>query len=339
MLVPIWSHMITTSYLGSLIGTDDNGRPFSEVWVKTHDGLYMAATWDHHPLAIADTASLTSLAKLHASFGRNVRPWCVVKGLDPEAEGRLAAQMAVAAAAGNLTHDAVIIIDLEPYYHGGDTPQFWRSDLFNDGPDRARRYLDAFVANGGQTAWIAGDVRQAHLAAVSYDAWAAHPAVSLHTPQTYYTIFHGRNGEPNLDTPLSLAKADIDAANAILAGYGVEAGRIGHILPAEGNPDVLLGAYDYCHSLGQQRPSLWQRVNITPANCDRLMAATDPWAAPAVEAPPPERSKVGREIRIVPGTFDGGVTLAVEWGDTDDERPVTILIPPLRGKVRLVRDS
>ena len=138
MKIPIWSHMVTTSYLGSLIGPADDPQPFSEVWPKTHDGLYMAAAWDNHPLAIADAASLTRLAAGHAAAGRNVRPWCVVKGLSPEAEGRLAAEMALAAAAANLTRDPVIIIDLEPWYHGGETPQFWRSDLFSDGPDRAR---------------------------------------------------------------------------------------------------------------------------------------------------------------------------------------------------------
>lgn len=336
MLAPIWSHMITTSYLQSEIGPNDDGRPFSEVWPKTHDGLYMASTWDQHPLAIADAASLTRLARMHAAAGRNVRPWCVVKGLDPEAEGALAAQMALAASEGNLTHDAVIIIDLEPYYHGGKTPQFWRSDLFSDGADRARRLLDAFLANGGQTAWIAGDVRQAHLAPVSYDAWASHPAVSLHTPQTYYTIFDG-----NPDTPVERARMHIDRANALLAGMGVEPGRIGHILPAEGNAGVLGGAIGYCYSLGQLKPSLWQRVNIPATTCDSLLAAADPWAGAASEPvqPKPEKPRVGRETRIEPLTFDGGANVHVEWGDADDERVITISIPPISGKVRLVRDS
>lgn len=289
MRFPMWSHMVVTSYLESLIGPDDGPQPFSEVWPKTHDGLYVAATWDRyinpatkvrepHPLAIDGPAKLTTIARMHAAEGRNVRPWCVVSGLDPEAEGRLAAQMASAAAAGNLTGDLVIIIDLEPYYHGGTTPQFWRSDLFRDGRDRARRFLDTYAAEAGpgSTAWIAGDVRKDHLAAVTYDAWATHPVVSLHTPQTYYTIFDG-----NPATSLERAKMHIDRANDILAGFGVEPGRIGHILPAEGDPSVLVGAFGYCRDLGQQRPSLWQRVNITPEVVAALAAAPDPWGEPA----------------------------------------------------------
>lgn len=284
MLFPIWSHMVTSSYLKSLIGPDDAGRPFSEVWPKTHDGLYMASTWDHHALAIADGASLTRLAQGHAAAGRNVRPWCVVSGQDPEAEGALAGEMALAAAAGNLTRDAVIIIDLEPYYHGGTTPQFWRSDTFSDGADRARRFLNAFRAKAGpnSTAWVAGDVRKAHLAAVSYEAWAAHPAVSLHTPQVYYTIF---DGSP--DTSLDRAKYHIDNAASLLAGFGVEQGRIGTILPAEGDPGVLMGAFEHCHDVGQQKPSVWQRVNLPGASSDRLAGAKDPWATVPIPVPVP----------------------------------------------------
>jgi len=333
MLVPIWSHMVVTSYLESLIGPDDNGRPFSEVWPKTHDGLYMAATWDRHPLAIDGPEMLTNIAKMHAAAGRNVRPWCVVSGLDPEAEGRLAAQMAVAAAAANLTHDRVIIIDLEPYYHGGTTPQFWRSDLFRDGPDRVRRFLDAYAAEAGPgaTAWVAGDVRSPHLGAVSYETWAAHPVVSLHTPQTYYTIF---DGNPN--TSLDRAKMHIDRANELLAGLGVEPGRIGHILPAEGDPGVLIGAYGYCHELGQQKPSLWQRVNITLQAVEALAAAPDPWGAPPAPEPvPPVNQGVGREVRILavgPAAIQAAGEPVIEYTERDDERTITI---PVAGEVRM----
>jgi hypothetical protein len=319
--VPIWSHQITTSYLESEIGPDDAGRPFSEVWVKTHDGLYMQSTWDHHPLAVKDAASLTRLAQGHAAAGRNVRPWCVVKGLDPEAEGRLAAEMALAAAAGNLTRDAVIIIDLEPHYHGGPgNPQFWRSDLFNDGADRARRLLNAFQQHAGpnSSAWIAGDVRQGHLEAVSYETWARHPAVSLHTPQTYYTIFDG-----NANTSLDRARMHIDRADALLARYGVQPASIGHILPAEGDPEVLIGAYGYCHSRGQQKPSIWQRVNLTETNARRLAAAADPWHLPP--KPVPEEPAI-LSTRIEPI----GVP-RVDWTDDADVRLITM-------KVRLVHD-
>jgi len=321
---PIWSHQITTSYLESEIGPDDAGRPFSEVWVKTHDGLYMQSTWDHHPLAVSDAASLVRLARGHAAAGRNVRPWCVVKGIEPEAEGRLAAEMAIAAADANLTQDAVIVIDLEPYYHGGPgNPQFWRSDLFNDGADRARRLLDSFLQHGGKTAWVAGDVRAGHLDAVSYAAWTSHPAVSMHTPQTYYTIFDAHMLGP--ETPLDRAKMHIDRANAILAGLGVKPARIGHILPAEGNPDVLIGAFEYCHDIGQQKPSVWQRVNITEENVGRMAGAADPWqtTTPPPIGPPP----IGRETRIEP------IGMAVvDWTEKDDERLIT-------QRVRIVRDD
>jgi hypothetical protein len=324
MNVPIWSHQITTSYLESEIGPDDAGRPFSEVWVKTHDGLYMQSTWDHHPLAVSDAQSLKRLARGHAAAGRNVRPWCVVKGLQPEEEGRLAAEMAIAAAEVNLTQDAVIMIDLEPYYHGGPgNPQFWRSDLFNDGADRARRLLNSFLEHGGKTAWIAGDVRAGHLDAVSYGAWAAHGAVSLHTPQTYYTIFDAHMQGP--ETPVERARMHIDRANTILASFGVRDSRIAHILPAEGNPDVLLDAFKYCHSLGQQKPSVWQRVNLTETNADRLNGADDPWHEDT--PPPPVDTTVGRETRIEPIGMP-----VVDWTEKDDERLISM-------RVRIVRDS
>lgn len=358
MLVSIWSHMLVTSYLGSLIGPDDGPRPFCEVWPKTHDGLYVASTWDRwanpqtgvrepHPLAIDGPEKLTQIAKMHAAAGRNVRPWCVVKGLDPEEEGRLGARMAVAAAAGNLTHDRVLIIDLEPYYHGGEgNPQFWRSDLFTDGPDRVRRFLEAYAAEAGpgSTVWVAGDVRQAHLAAVSYETWARHPVVSLHTPQTYYTIF---DGDPN--TSLDRAKMHIDRANAILAGFGVEPGRIGHILPAEGDPTVLVGAFGYCHELRQQKPSIWQRVNITDEACSVLAAAADPWAEgatttppPSSEGAPPANQGVGRETRLIPvgpAVLQASGDPVVEYTDADDERLITVPVSgTVRMRTRIVRD-
>ena len=338
MLVPIWSHQISTSYLGAAIGPSDDGRPFSEIWPKTHDGMNLMSTWDvEHRWAISGPDALADFARYQADNGRNVRPWCVVKGNQPEAEGRLAAEMAQAAASANLTRDAVIIIDLEPYYHGGaGNPQFWRSDLWPaESADRARRLLDAFADAGGQTAWIAGDVRSAHLAVVSYETWARHPVVSVHSPQTYFSIFDG-----DLNTSIERARMHIDRANNILAGYGVEPGRIGHILPAEGNPDVLVEAYGYCHSLGQLKPSIWQRVNITPGVVSALASAADPWhAAP----PPPPRTSVGRETRIEPIKVEAvaeGVRVFVDWGEVDEERFVRMFVPvEVTAKVRLVRDD
>lgn len=294
--IPIWVHQIDSSYVQAEIGIPDEGRPFSEIWPKTHDGQTMMSRWDSHPLAISGPQALANMAEAQAAARRNLRPWCVVSGLDPVAEGRLCAQMAVAAASHNLTGDRVIIIDLEPWYAGGKlpngqwNPQFWRSDVFSDGPARARLLLDTFqqAAGPGSTAWIAGDVREQHLAAVSYDAWASHPVVSLHTPQTYYTIF-----DANPNTPLERAIMWMDEASGLLNSMGVESGRIGHILPTEGNPAVFLGAYAHAHDQGEQRPSGWQRINITEALCEALKGAADPWAtaapSPPVQGPNEER--------------------------------------------------
>lgn len=274
MGINLWAHQVQTSYLQARIGVDDNRYPaIAEIWEKTTDGLRWMSTFDRHPRAISGLSVVAQRAREHREAGRVWRPWAVVAGRTSSndttdqhaiAEGKLLAAIAKSADA-----DAVIL-DVEPYYHGGAVPQFWRGDL-GANARTVRALLDAFAgAAPGREVWVSLDARSAHFAPINFEAWRDHPTVTRFLPQTYWTDFT----RPRVPTTGDAVGA-INNANAQLAARGVPARRVYHVLPGDSPTDVLRDAIAHLRQAGNPAPSVWQRLNITPQNLTAIAGLPD----------------------------------------------------------------
>ncbi|MBF6561238.1 MAG: hypothetical protein IVW56_13200 [Candidatus Binataceae bacterium] len=74
------------------------------VMVKTHDGLDWMSTFDRDPSAVSGVPQVRALASFFEGRGVPFHAWCVVKGVDPLLEARMAADV-LAAGARSLTLD------------------------------------------------------------------------------------------------------------------------------------------------------------------------------------------------------------------------------------------
>lgn len=299
MKIAVWLHQFDNGYPG-LVGSDDSQLPFSAVYGKTNDGTRWQSTWDRHGVAIGEAADVTRAERdIYAPQGIEYVPWGVIAGRSEAgsvagSEGTLAGQIAKAAAGPG--ERATYIVDLEPSYHGGATPQFWRDDL-GAGPAEVSEFIGQFMRNGGQEIWIAPDARDPHLSPVAFEAWWAADIVTRVLPQVYYTDF----SKPRTATAAD-AKAAIDTAVATLEAHGVrQRVNIHPILPADSEPGVLVGAIRYCHEIGCGGVSIWQRGNMGIEVAQAIAAMEDPWAAPepAVEAPKVDIAAIRREAEAM----------------------------------------
>jgi hypothetical protein len=274
MKIAVWEWQFSKDYPGA-IGGDDAALPIAEVWGKTNDGLTYQGRFDDHPAEISGIAAVLKAERdIYGKQGIEYVPWGVVHGKMPgvpdqaRREGELAG--AIAKAAAGPGEPARYIVDLEPYYHGGDTPQFWRNDLGAGAAD-VKAFLAAFVAAGGQEIWVAPDARTPHLEPVAFATWAASPVVKMIAPQVYFTDFK----KP--------AKVALDAALFALAAYRVGPEKVHPVFPGDADPAALLESVAYAHERGCAGFSVWRRGSIRADSLKALGALADPWEA----APPP----------------------------------------------------
>lgn len=280
MLLDVWVHRVTTSYLRSPLGADDGPLPLREVWEKCCDGLDWMAAFDRHPRAIDGLEAVARRAAEHATAGRRWRPWLVPHGRErsddasnahARAEGRRSGE--VARAAVRPGERAVAILDVEPHYHGGTRPRFWRDDL---GADAAtvEALLDAFVQAGGEEVWVSVDAREPHLGPVAFETWWRHAAVTRVLPQVYWTDFLRGSRPPAQED----VRRFLDDALAALGARGVPASSIAPVFPGDSTPGLLVEAYAHAARRGTARPSLWQRLTLTMATARAIERMEDPWA-------------------------------------------------------------
>lgn len=276
MKVKTWVWQFSKDYPGE-IGGDDSKLPISEVWGKTNDGLTYQGRFDNHPAEISDLPAVVKAERdIYGPQRIEFVPWGVIHGRMPgvadqaSREGALAG--AIAKAAASASEPRRYIVDLEPHYHGGATPQFWRDDLGADASD-VRAFLEAFVAAGGDEIWVAPDARHPHLEPVSFAAWVASPVVKMVCPQVYFTDFK----RP--------ARVALDAALTTLAAYRVGPERVHPVLPGNAEPGALVESVRYAHERGCAGVSFWRRGSFRKDSLQALAALEDPWAPPPAGTP------------------------------------------------------
>lgn len=308
---------IDSDYLRAYIGTDDTRAQMSDALFKVMDnvpslgGLLPYYSFDR----------VTQYRDMYKAQGIGMIPWVVVRGFDTDsahAEGVMAGQYAAAV-------DGRVLVDLED-----DKAHYWQGiEACVDA------WMEGFLAGGGREVYLWPDTRAGHLAGANFWRWWATAHVTEVWPQAYFAAFY------KAGTPGRVRRGIDDSVQPLLQG-GISPDKITPTLMTSdeaGNPipwAELLEGIMYCKELRTNRFSIWRRQFLSQEQRDGLAALDDPFA-PAV--PPPQQPKVGRETRIEPITFDAGARVVVDWGDTDDERVVTITIPPISGKVRIVRDS
>lgn len=180
---------------------------------------------------------------------------------------------------------AILIIDLEPSYYGGSTPQFWREDL-GAGPKQVIDYIDGAVAAGVEEIWVASVHRAdpSALRAVSFSAWWGHPRVSRLAPQTYWTDFGSKTKRQKpadaifeFERSMDILHQEWDPSQVILT------------LPATGQPDELEWAYDYARTNNFPIPSIWRRGTMEANDWEvvKNLSQVDWPVLPTSPTPPP----------------------------------------------------
>lgn len=299
MKVAVWGWQFQNEYPGEAgVTTDDSQLPISEYWGKTNDGLNWQSVYDNHAVEFKDIASVVRAEReIYGAQGIEFKPWGVVRGQQPgwsgtdyaTREGTLAGQIAKAATVAG--ERAVYIVDLEPYYHGGSTPQFWRNDL-GAGPAHVRAFIAAFTAAGGQELFIAPDARAGHLDPVSFRTWIESPVVTLIMPQVYWTDFKR--------TP----QASLDTAKSELAKFNVHPARIVAVTPGNGSAADMKAGIEHAHAIGFRGVSVWRRGTTTKAVYDAIASMNDPWWQP-VKTPSvpstdgPTKVQVGTALELI----------------------------------------
>lgn len=240
------------------------------VTLKSHDGLDWMATYDHHPDAITGAQRLRNVGRYFEDRGIPFHAWCVVKGIDPEREAQMAAEV-LAAGARSLT------LDLEGY------AGFWVGT-----PDDAVRYgtelrrLSPFGRvdiSIDARPWRLGDVPLREFVAFTDGIW----------PQLYWDTFNtpgnvdGYNGSgfpvpPGGITPEFL----LDAVRHSLAPFQREVIPAGQ--GAAADPATWPRFAHRAWELGMTQLAVW-RLGVTRAETMQYLGANPPGVEP--KAPPP----------------------------------------------------
>ncbi len=289
MRLPVWIHHFS-QYGDASVGPDDAALPFSEVYVKTHDGLSWMSSYDRGLVSdehgdpdtgrihVTGSESITRIAdRIYRPQGIVLVPWFVANGrIEPTvlpvnidgttlsvagAEGDMAGVAAVAAASGRL-RSRVGVLDLEPSNHG----PFWRDDL-GAGPTEVDEYVEAFTESGGDELWIAPDARDPWLDRVSFEIWALHAEVVTRVlPQVYWRAFRV---EPE--------DAVARAVAVLTRGGWSDVSGIHPILDGDASAMEMTRAIRFAHRIGCGGVSIFQRKNLSQSTADAVIALDDPW--------------------------------------------------------------
>lgn len=287
MRLSTWIWRLASDYPGA-VGSNDSTAGLGEAWVKTNDGLTWQGSFESHPLRVTGHDAIAKLRNIYAEQDITLQPWGVVHGRMPGAltgyatsEGALAG--AIAGTARMRGRPARYNVDLEPYYHGGSSPQFWRNDL-GAGAAEVREFIAAFRDAGGEELWITPDARPGHLEPVAFAEWLKHDVVTMVCPMVYWVDF-GRSW-----------KASVDTALEILASYGVPASKVHPVYSANGTPSDTVAAVRYARERGCAGVSFWRRGVLRPDVASALRALDDPWGD-ATSLAPDVRTALEEQLR------------------------------------------
>jgi LysM repeat protein len=165
----VWVWQFSADAAPNIIGSDLRDNNLGLI-LKTHDGIEWMAQYDKSPFAVTGPKQTETLVRYYEDAGVPFHAWCVLKGIDPVREARMAADVLSAGARS-------IFLDLEP--HSG----FWQgtareAEMF--GQELRRLQPNGWVVVSiDPRPWILNQVPLAQFAAFS----------NMLAPQQYWRTF------------------------------------------------------------------------------------------------------------------------------------------------------
>jgi hypothetical protein len=240
------------------------------VVLKTHDGIDWMAKYDNHPDKVTDPGRVANIASYFEERGIPFHAWCVIKGIDPEREADMCADILDAGARS-------LVLDLE------GSSGFWvgsASDAARFGNRlRTRSPFGRVDISIDPRPWRVNLVPMPEFVSMSDGIW----------PQLYWDTFntpgnhdgYRASGFPVPDegtTPEFL----LEATAQILAPYARPIIPIGQ--GAAGDPQTWPRFAHRAWELGQYELSIW-RLGVTRGETVGYLGANAPGSEPV--APPP----------------------------------------------------
>lgn len=242
------------------------------VLIKTHDGTDWMSKYDHAPDAITDVNRFANVVRYFEDRGIPCHAWCVVKGLDPDGEANMAADVLAAGARS-------LVIDLE------GSSGFWSA-----GPAEADRFGAVLRARSpfGRVD-VSIDPRPWRINLAPMQQFA--PFIDGIWPQIYWDTFNtpgnadGYNGSgfPVPSTGIT-PEFLVDVTAQVLAPYERDIIAVGQ--GAAADPATWPR---FAHRLWEKQifsMSVW-RLGVTRAETIQYFADNPPGVEPRAPAPTP----------------------------------------------------
>lgn len=242
------------------------------VVLKTHDGIEWMSTYDRAADAITGPERVRNVASYFEERGVPFHAWCVVKGIDPEREAAMAADVLAAGARS-------LVLDLE------GSSGFWVGTA-----DDANRYGAALrQANAFGRVDISIDARPWRINLVPMNEFVGF--CDGIWPQLYWDTFNtpanidafnylGYRVPPGGITPEYL----LDVTAGLLAPYEREVIPVGQ--GAAGDPQTWPRFAHRAWQLQMPQVSIW-RLGVTRAETVQYLADNPPGPEPQAPPPPP----------------------------------------------------
>jgi hypothetical protein len=242
--------------LASVLAQHDLG-----ILLKTHDGTDWMSRYDASLYAVSGPEQAAVLASYYERYGVPFHAWCVLKGLDPQREAEMGAQV-IAAGARSLT------IDVEP--HGG----FWQGtpqDALTFGREFRRRQPNAIL-------YVSVDPRPWALDRIPLTEFASFAQGFI--PQIYWETFNSSDNVRRFEssgfppggggiTPEFL----LDVTQSLLHSYGSPIQPAGQGASTDHN--AWRRFVDRAFVLGMGAMSVW-RYGVTGGNVWQLLREIGP---------------------------------------------------------------
>jgi LysM repeat protein len=269
------------------------------ILLKTHDGVEWMSEYDKSPYAVSGPRQIETLVRYYEDAGVPFHAWCVIKGIDPIREARMAADVFGAGVRS-------LFLDLEP--HDG----FWRgttADALTFGNELRRLQPNAWVVTSiDPRPWVLARVPIMEFASFS----------QLIAPQQYWRTFntqanYDRFAETGMPVPPGGVTPEFlnEVSRAMLAPLGRDLVPVGQ--GATSDSGEWHRFIDHAYSTGVRVVSTW-RYGVSEAGVFSILR-DKPAIVPPAPAAPEAAAGGATEVYVVqPGDTVGKI--AAMYGTT-----------------------
>lgn len=288
----VWVWQFSVDSAPNVIGADLRDNNLGIV-LKTHDGIEWMSEYDKSPFAVSGPRQIETLTRYYEDAGVTFHAWCVVKGIDPIREARMAADVLASGARS-------LFLDIEP--HDG----FWRggpAEALAFGQELRRLQPNGFVViSVDPRPWVIAKVPMVEFASFS----------QMIAPQQYWRTFNTQaNFERFAQSGFPVPPGGItpeflnDVSNVMLAPLGRGITPVGQ--GATGDLGEWERFIDHSVATGARVVSAW-RYGVLDRGLFPLLRDKPP------PQPPPPAGPTFETYTVQPGDTLGKI--AAEFGTT-----------------------